>query len=214
MSDRDEFEKWAKASGYALLKTGLNQYFYTDTAAAWDAWQVARQGGEVEPDFKSIEGKRMGELSPEETDLAYEKWLREQIEWFDGYHRTQIESLLRQIDRLRANPPAPTQGEPDWSDSKTLDSEGWKNPLLAKNDRLQIADGAVAWRDEVIRNLRSQKAPTQGVPEGWKLVPLTPTESMQQAWDLAPTYECGDQEFISAYQAMLGAAPQPPQEGE
>lgn len=42
VSDREEFEEWAKDSGYALLKTGLNQYFYTDTAAAWDAWQAAR----------------------------------------------------------------------------------------------------------------------------------------------------------------------------
>lgn len=46
-------------------------------------------------------------------------------------------------------------GEPDWTESATLDSEAWKNPLLSKNDRLQIADGAVAWRDEVICNLRA-----------------------------------------------------------
>src|SRR5690554_376594 len=57
--------------------------------------------------------------------------------------------------------------EPDWSDSKTLESEGWKNPLLSKNDRLQIADGAVAWRDEVIKNLRSRdrQPAQQGVSE-------------------------------------------------
>ena len=46
MSMRDEFEAWAKESGYALLRTGLNQYFYTDTSAAWDAWQAARSQGE------------------------------------------------------------------------------------------------------------------------------------------------------------------------
>lgn len=50
------------------------------------------------------------------------------------------------------------------------------------------------------------------IPEGWKLVPIVPTKSMQDAWDTAPTNECADQEFIDAYQAMLDAAPQPPQE--
>jgi len=47
MSDieREEFEQWAKESGYALLKTGLNDYFYKDTGAAWDAWQAVLSRG-------------------------------------------------------------------------------------------------------------------------------------------------------------------------
>jgi len=51
MSDieREEFEQWAKESGYALLKTGLNDYFYKDTGAAWDAWQAVRQQEENDP---------------------------------------------------------------------------------------------------------------------------------------------------------------------
>ncbi|WP_328187009.1 hypothetical protein [Marinobacter sp. OP 3.4] len=56
---------------------------------------------------------------------------------------------------LTAAPAVQGGGEPDWTESATLDSEAWKNPLLSKNDRLQIADGAVAWRDEVICNLRA-----------------------------------------------------------
>lgn len=72
-----------------------------------------------------------------------------------------IEKWTRQAARAQSGQGA----EPDWSASKTLESEGWKNPLLSKNDRLQIADGAVAWRDEVIKNLRS-RTPQQGrVPE-------------------------------------------------
>lgn len=46
--------------------------------------------------------------------------------------------------------------EPDWSNSSTLQSEMWKNPLLPKSERLEIADGAIAYRNEVIKNLRRQ----------------------------------------------------------
>jgi len=46
--------------------------------------------------------------------------------------------------------------EPDWSGSKTLLSACWKNPLYPMNERLEMADGAVRWRNEVIANLRNQ----------------------------------------------------------
>lgn len=46
--------------------------------------------------------------------------------------------------------------EPDWADSKTLPSEMWKNPLIPMNERLEIADGAVRFREEIIANLRRQ----------------------------------------------------------
>lgn len=38
----------------------------------------------------------------------------------------------------------------------TLDSELWKSPFIDINERLEIADGAIAWRNEVIANLRRQ----------------------------------------------------------
>jgi hypothetical protein len=66
MSDRDEFEKWAKASGYALLKTGLNQYFYTDTAAAWDAWQAARSES-----AESVAAKQQYGVINQEGNIEY-----------------------------------------------------------------------------------------------------------------------------------------------
>lgn len=46
--------------------------------------------------------------------------------------------------------------EPDWSESETLISELWKNPMLDKNERLLIADGTIAWQRKVINNLRAQ----------------------------------------------------------
>jgi len=53
---------------------------------------------------------------------------------------------------------AAAEKEPDWSDSKTLLSGSWKNPLHSWQDRLLIADGAVHFKDEVIANLRQQLA--------------------------------------------------------
>lgn len=46
--------------------------------------------------------------------------------------------------------------EPDWEFSETLPSESWKNPLLTFQDRLLIADGAYAFQEKVIKNLRTR----------------------------------------------------------
>lgn len=48
----------------------------------------------------------------------------------------------------------------------------------------------------------------QAVPDGWKLVPIEPTDEMEMAWDDAH----GDgSPFHSMYSAMLSAAPAAPQ---
>lgn len=46
--------------------------------------------------------------------------------------------------------------EPNWAESETGLCELWKNPLLDPSERLLIADGAIAFRDAVIKNLREQ----------------------------------------------------------
>lgn len=43
----------------------------------------------------------------------------------------------------------------DWSRSKT-GNEMWKNPFIPIENRLLICDGAISFRDEVIKNLRNQ----------------------------------------------------------
>lgn len=48
------------------------------------------------------------------------------------------------------------KGLVEMQDSGTAEIEMWKNPLLSKADRLCIADGAIAFRDKIIRNLRNQ----------------------------------------------------------
>lgn len=55
------------------------------------------------------------------------------------------------------------------------------------------------------------------IPDGWKLVPIQPTEEMINAWDsdMSQSYarvhaeQIGEDEVVFAYQAMLAAAPKP-----
>lgn len=46
--------------------------------------------------------------------------------------------------------------EPDWEFSETLVSKSWKNHLLTFQYRLLIADGAYAFQEKVISNLRTR----------------------------------------------------------
>lgn len=50
--------------------------------------------------------------------------------------------------------------------------------------------------------------PAPSVPEGWKLVPIEPTQEMRDAWELAPVCEYADAVFRCAYREMLAAAPE------
>lgn len=96
------------------------------------------------------------------------------------------------------------------SDIQTYHEDEVMELLEGLNVRVH-QEGAPPMDQARVAELEAELA--QAVPEGRKLVPIVPTKSMQDAWDTAPTNECADQEFIDAYQAMLDAAPQPPQEG-
>ena len=49
-----------------------------------------------------------------------------------------------------------TMQEPNWDNSETLPTELWKSTLLPMHERLEIADGAVAFHRKTIANLRAQ----------------------------------------------------------
>ncbi len=60
------------------------------------------------------------------------------------------------------------------------------------------------------------------VPEGWKLVPIKPTERMlEAAWDAMPLTiegreddgEATDDGYVKLYEAMVERAPEPPHSG-
>lgn len=69
--------------------------------------------------------------------------------------------------------------------------------------------------DETVTPLYTQPQPAQqgSVPEGWKLVPVEPTATMISAFEHAPCAENYTDAATWAWEAMLDAAPQPPQEG-
>ena len=74
-------------------------------------------------------------------------------------------SMNTWAEALRAALEQPqVEQEPDWSDSKTMPTELWKNRLLSLQERLQIADGAVQWTRKVVENLRSRLYAAQ--PQG------------------------------------------------
>lgn len=74
------------------------------------------------------------------------------------------EMLACRALRAALNQP-PVEQEPDWTNSETGLLECWKNPLHPMPDRLQMADGAVAFRDKTIANLRLQIASYQSAQQ-------------------------------------------------
>jgi vacuolar-type H+-ATPase subunit E/Vma4 len=46
--------------------------------------------------------------------------------------------------------------EPDFTGSTTGASECWKNPLYPMHERLEMADGAIGYRDRIIKQLRAR----------------------------------------------------------
>ena len=56
----------------------------------------------MEDPFADLRGKRMSELTAEQTDRANELWLREQIGPREDYWYPHLQALFRVIDRLRA----------------------------------------------------------------------------------------------------------------
>lgn len=78
-------------------------------------------------------------------------------ECHDGSLVQLYEDLKKGTELYAGASPAPqAQREPDWSNSETGINELWKNPAHSMADRLRMADGAVAFRDKTIANLRHQ----------------------------------------------------------
>ena len=82
--------------------------------------------------------------------------------------------------------------------------------------RLNAKDGSVhsgGYTPEQMRDYArlclscARRAAPVNVPEGYKLVPVEPTQEMMHAWDAAPFDIDSDTEFKNAYRYMLAAAP-------
>lgn len=74
--------------------------------------EMTQESVPVEDPFADLRGKRMGELTAEQTDRANELWLREQIgPWEERYWYPHLQALFRVIDRLRAQQAKPVQDQ-------------------------------------------------------------------------------------------------------
>ena len=110
--------------------------------------EATKQVKEISKDlYDTFEAQRRERVAQE----AWEKLIKS-VEWNtvtidkDIYQEMQeeLKSLREQVK------------EPDWSESNTLTSSFWKSPLYSMRERLQYADGAIKWRDDVIKNLQKR----------------------------------------------------------
>lgn len=59
----------------------------------------------LKPDpFAAVRGVSMGDLSPEDQDLAHELWMRENLAAMQPHYREAMQRLFNVIDRLREGP--------------------------------------------------------------------------------------------------------------
>lgn len=82
------------------------------------------------------------------------------------------------------------------------------------HNRMRELETEIEDLQEELQRVRRQHAQQWSVPEGWKLVPVEPTATMISAFEHAPCAENYTDAATWAWEAMLDAAPQPPQEGE
>jgi len=88
----------------------------------------------------------------------------------------EFSSMQSELAALKAVGP-----DVDWSNSATMPTELWKNRLYSIADRLQMADGAVAYERSVVQNLREQLEAVKAVgPDG--LPPLPDERDAFESW--------------------------------
>lgn len=84
------------------------------------------------------------------------------VEWASRhqsyYHPAHLadEACIKELLNSKAGTGVSQTQEPDWTNSLTAESSLWKNPLLSLQDRLNIADGAIAFQAKIIDNLKNK----------------------------------------------------------
>lgn len=102
-----------------------------------------------------------------------------------------------------ANPPAPTVA-PSEVETK-IRAMRCKNPYSEDNCNLYGEGYAVARQEAAILAAQAAAAPVMAVPEGWKLVPIEPTEDMiTYGFKSAPAYGFCPSEEWEKYDALTG----------
>src|SRR3990167_2187833 len=173
-------ERLALRAALAFYAEG--NHFVRHDELAWETvsgepsnlWEDENHTATVEDGSIAMAALR-GQLYADQSDIAYELVNRET----GAVHRTvgpgdQLvldKWEVLHCDARQIHPSGePAAGEPDWRSSQTASHEVWKNPMFTVMDRLSMADGAVAFRDKTITNLRAlRKADTLNVRR-WEFV--------------------------------------------
>lgn len=179
----------------------------------WTPWHVAvaecsrlqaQDGGEL-PARKDFEKEEFhGEFPEKEESLIRQDGSEPVPEVVSVYMGTDIieNCMLTVGTKLCICPPsAVAPHEP----TRIMCEAGACVPLRDKQSEAQ-------WVGEIFRAMMdaAPQQPSAVVPGGWKLVPGSVTEEMQRAFESAPWHEDTDLELNLSYQAMIAAAPQPP----
>lgn len=116
--------------------------------------------------------------------------------------QAQIKALTEELDRLRSIM------EHDPKTIMIAYQDGDHERLArAASVAIERADAAEARATEAERQL------AEGVPDGWKLVPIEPTEAMRKAF-INKWVTTSPDEFDAPYAAMLAASPTPSKRSE
>lgn len=97
---------------------------------------LLENGTSPAPDFEAVKDKRMGELTPEQQDDAYELWLRNQAGWFK--EQDALEFLFKRLDQARTGAPQASAGV-----SQSTDQANTANP-----DAQRDQDTLNQWLDD------------------------------------------------------------------
>jgi len=128
-----------------------------------------------------------------EKEAGYQKWATH-ADWIAELEMYKPHVVLVEDMPWLRKDEATAPIEPDWANSETLPTELWKNPLYPMNERLQMADGAVRFRDKVITNLREQLASLQAAPQA--AVPME-REVLRQVWAALPQFRQVDDYMLT-----------------
>ena len=201
MTQREEFEAWASKNCYILELDESGDYERDITFSAYEGFKAAK--AQAVPD-----GYRL--MPPEPTPEMIEAW-RESP--FSDDHE---ENLASGYDAMFLAAP-----EVSTSISNPMPSGYMLNTLIkfqkwriGEDDRALDETGltprsiteAIDWAIE-----RLDKSVVKSVPDGWKLVPIDPTQEMFDAAFHAPSVghpETSGQSYGSIYKAMVSAAPE------
>lgn len=98
--------------------------------------------------------------------------------------------------------------------SERVDDRGWNCTALFGSGLVTLAMSVTKEQAMDIAEKHAAAPNQMEVPQGWKLVPIEPTQAMCQAGqDTARQWPKFPLRIVPIFNAMLAAAPQPPQDG-